>query len=145
MKIGKHFTLDEFTLSQTAARRGLKNDPGATELVALVDLVEHVLDPLREAVGRPVRVSSGFRSVAVNRAIGGSASSQHTLGQAADFTVPGMTTQQVVDKIRELGLPFDQLIEEFGSWVHVSYGPRHRRQVLRARRTRAGTKYEVIP
>lgn len=145
MDLGRYFTLDEFTHSQAAARKGLKNSPGATELANLQALVEHVLDPLREAVGRPVRVSSGFRSVQVNRAIGGSASSQHTLGQAADFTVPGMTTQEVVDAVRALGLPFDQLIEEFGSWVHVSYGPRHRRQVLRARRTRAGTKYEVIP
>lgn len=145
MKLGRHFTLDEFTHSQTAARRGLKNDPGVTELANLQALVENVLDPLRDALGKPIRVSSGFRSAAVNRAIGGSATSQHTLGQAADFTVPGMTTQEVVDAVRALGLPFDQLIEEFGRWVHVSHGPRHRRQVLRARRTRAGTKYEVIP
>lgn len=145
MKLGRHFTLDEFTHSQTAARRGLKNDPGQAELANLQALVEHILDPLREALGKPIRVSSGFRSAQVNRAIGGAASSQHTLGQAADFTVPGMTTQEVVDAVRALDLPFDQLIEEFGSWVHVSYGPRHRRQVLRARRTRAGTKYEVIP
>lgn len=145
MRLGRHFTLDEFTHSQTAGRRGLKNDPGQTELANLQALVENVLDPLREALGKPIRVSSGFRSAQVNRAIGGAASSQHTLGQAADFTVPGMTTQEVVDAVRALGLPFDQLIEEFGSWVHVSYGPRHRRQVLRARRTRAGTKYEVIP
>lgn len=145
MNIGQHFTLGELTVSQTAARRGIKNNPGATELANLRALVHNILDPLREAVGRPVVVSSGFRSAMVNKAIGGASSSQHVLGQAADFTVPGMTTQQVVDRIRELGLPFDQLIEEFGSWVHVSYGPRQRRQVLRARRTSAGTKYEVIP
>lgn len=145
MNLGAYFTLEELTVSQAAARRGLKNQPGATELANLRELVAQILDPLRESVGRPVVVSSGFRSVLVNRAIGGASNSQHTLGQAADFIVPGMTTQQVVDRIRALGLPFDQLIEEFGSWVHVSYGPRHRRQVLRARRTSAGTKYEVIP
>jgi zinc D-Ala-D-Ala carboxypeptidase len=141
----KHFTLDELTHSQAATRRGLKNDPDTAARENLQHLVDAVLDPLREALGRPVVISSGYRSPAVNRAVGGAASSQHVLGQAADITVPGMTVAQVVATIRRLGLPFDQLIDEFGSWVHVSHSPRNRRQVLRAKRTAAGTKYEVIP
>lgn len=145
MKLGKHFTLDELTHSQAAARRGLPNEPDGPAQDNLRSLVANVLDPLREALGRPIVVSSGYRSPRVNKAVGGAASSQHVLGQAADITVPGVTVAQVVAKIRALGLPFDQLIDEFGSWVHVSYGPRHRRQVLRARRTAAGTKYEVLP
>lgn len=149
MKIGKHFTLAELTHSQAAARKGLKNSPDAVALESLQLLVQHVLDPLREALGRPIAVSSGYRSPLVNRAVGGASSSQHVLGQAADITVPGMHVTEVVARIRDLGLPFDQLIDEFsdggGGWVHVSYGPRNRRQTLRARRTSTGTKYEAIP
>lgn len=145
MNIGKHFTLAELTHSQAAARKGLKNDPDAAALESLQLLVRNVLDPLREALGRPIVVSSGYRAPLVNRAVGGASSSQHVLGQAADITVPGMHVTEVVARIRALGLPFDQLIDEFGSWVHVSHGPRNRRQTLRARRTTAGTKYEVIP
>ena len=145
MNIGKHFTLAELTHSQAAARKGLKNDPDAAALESLQLLVRNVLDPLREALGRPITVSSGYRSPLVNRAVGGASSSQHVLGQAADIVVPGMHVTEVVARIRALGLPFDQLIDEFGSWVHVSHGPRNRRQTLRARRTSAGTKYEAIP
>lgn len=145
MKIGKHFTLAELTHSQAAARKGLKNDPDAAALESLQLLVRNVLDPLREALNRPITVSSGYRSPLVNRAVGGASSSQHVLGQAADIVVPGMHVTEVVARIRALGLPFDQLIDEFGSWVHVSHGPRNRRQTLRARRTSAGTKYEAIP
>lgn len=134
MKLGKYFTLEEMTRSQTAARRGLPNQPTAKQLESLKALVRNVLDPLREALGRPVNISSGFRSEAVNKAVGGSSSSQHRYGEAADIVVPGLTVEQVVARIRSLNLPFDQLIDEFGSWVHVSHGPRHRRQVLRARR-----------
>ena len=145
MKLGKHFTLAELTHSQAAARKGLKNDPDARALESLQLLVRNVLDPLRESLGRPITVSSGYRSPLVNRAVGGASSSQHVLGQAADIVVPGMHVTEVVARIRALGLPFDQLIDEFGSWVHVSHGPRNRRQTLRARRTSAGTKYEAIP
>lgn len=145
MKLGKHFTLAELTVSQEATRRGIPNDPDAQSLANLQLLVRHVLDPLRDAVG-PVHVSSGYRSPRVNKLINGASSSQHVQGEAADFTVPGMTTQQVVDRIRAMGLPVDQCIEEFSRWVHVSYSPRHRRQFLRARRNPAGkTMYEVIP
>ena len=134
MKLGKYFTLEEMTRSQAAARRGLPNQPTTKQLESLKALVRNVLDPLREALGRPVNINSGFRSESVNKAVGGSSSSQHRYGEAADIVVPGLTVEQVVARIRALNLPFDQLIDEFGSWVHVSHGPRHRREVLRARR-----------
>lgn len=134
MKLGKYFTLEEMTHSQAAARRGLPNQPTAKQLESMKALVRNVLDPLREALGRPVNINSGFRSDAVNKAVGGSSTSQHRYGEAADIVVPGLTVEQVIARIRSLNLPFDQLIEEFGSWVHVSHGPRHRREVLRARR-----------
>lgn len=145
MKLGKHFTLDEMTHSQTASRSGLKNEPNAAELEALKLLVEKILDPLRIAAGRPVVISSGFRSKRVNELVGGADSSQHRFGEAADLTIPGMTTAEIVALIRRKNLPFDQLIEEFGSWVHVSYGPRNRRQVLRARKVNSRTVYTPLP
>jgi len=128
MQLTANFTLAELTATST----GLPNVPTPTEEANLRALAEKVLQPLRVALGRPVLVNSGFRSAAVNQAVGGTASSQHRLGQAADIHVAGMTSAEVAREIVRLGLPFDQLIEEFGRWVHVSYGPRHRRQVLRA-------------
>lgn len=145
MKLGKYFTLEEMTRSQAAARRGLDNSPNSKQLESMKALVRNILDPLREALGRPVNINSGFRSEAVNKAVGGAASSQHRFGEAADIVVPGMTVEQLVARIRALKLPFDQVIDEFGSWVHVSYGPRQRRQVLRARRATNGqTTYTNI-
>lgn len=145
MRLGKHFTLAELTVSQEATRRGIPNDPDAQSLANLQLLVRHVLDPLRDALG-PVSISSGYRSPRVNKLVGGASSSQHVMGQAADFTVSGMTPMEVVDRIRAMGLPVDQCIQEFGRWVHVSYSDRHRRQFLRARRNAIGkTIYEAIP
>lgn len=145
MKLGKYFTLEEMIRSQAASRNGIDNSPNNLQLDAMKALVRNILDPLRESLGRPVIINSGFRNEAVNRLVGGSKSSQHRFGEAADIVVPGLTVTQVVNKIRDLKLPFDQVIDEFGSWVHVSYGPRHRRQVLRARRDYAGrTQYTNI-
>lgn len=141
MRLGRYFTLDELTVSQTAARMGLSNVPSGPALESLRALVENILDPLRALVASPVVVNSGYRSSAVNRAVGGSASSQHRLGEAADIIVPGMPVHRVCEVIRAAGLPYDQLINEFGSWVHVSYSPRHRRQFLKAVRHNGKTQY----
>lgn len=138
MKLGKYFTLEEMTRSQAASRNGISNQPNNVQLDALKGLVRNVLDPLREAVGRPVNVNSGFRNEAVNRLVGGSKTSQHRFGEAADIVVPGMSVTTVIQIMRDLKLPFDQVIDEFGSWVHVSYGPRQRRQALKARRDSSG-------
>lgn len=142
MNLTKNFTLAEMTVSQEAARSGLKNIPNDEQIANLKVLCENVLQPLRDRVRKPIVVSSGFRSVSVNRRIGGSKSSQHTKGQAADFTIPGMMIADVVALIRKIGLPVDQCIDEFGQWVHVSYGPRHRRQYLKARREGGKTVYK---
>jgi len=137
-----HFTLDELTVSQEAVRSGLKNKPNAEQAENLRLLCEHVLEPLRVRVKRPIVVSSGFRSPTINRRIGGSQASQHCKGQAADFTVPGMSTADVVRLIRAMKLPVDQCIEEFGAWVHVSYGPRQRGEFLRAVREGGRVNYK---
>jgi zinc D-Ala-D-Ala carboxypeptidase len=127
MNLSPHFTLAELTKSQSAARRGWTNDPPPAAVAALRALCTHVLEPLRVMVGRPVIINSGYRSPRVNRAIGGAATSQHVLGEAADIEVPGLANGELATMIREL-LPFDQLILEAyrpgvpsSGWVHVSY------------------------
>jgi len=130
----KYFTMRELTASATAKRRGIDNTPGTAEVENLVALVEKVLDPLREKFGAPIIVSSGYRCDRLNKAVGGVPSSQHRLGQAADIrTVSDKPSEnkKLFDLIRTMGLPFDQLIDEYGyNWIHVSYGPRHRRQII---------------
>ncbi|WP_193069536.1 D-Ala-D-Ala carboxypeptidase family metallohydrolase, partial [Pseudomonas sp. K5] len=119
MQLTPNFTLEEMTATAT----GLPNVANRTERAALLALAEHVLQPLRDALGKPVYITSAFRSAAVNRAVGGVAGSQHRKGQAADIRVQGMTSMALAQRSVALGLPFDQLIEEFGAWVHVSYAP----------------------
>lgn len=121
MNLSAHFTLEEFVESQTAARRGIDNTPSPDAFDAMKDLCEAVLEPLREALG-PVRISSGYRCEALNRAIGGSGASQHCKGQAADISVPGRSLAEVFNWI-QAHADYDQLIREFPprGWVHVSY------------------------
>lgn len=136
MQLSRNFTLAELTATGT----GLPNVPSADEQACLRALAQHILQPLRDALGRPVLVNSGFRSAKVNAAVGGAASSQHRLGQAADIVVAGMTPEALARQIFRMGLPFDQLIWE-PTWVHVSYGPRHRRETLKATRAAGGMVY----
>lgn len=140
MQLSTHFSLSEFTTSQAASRSGLRNIPNANEVENLRQLCINVLEPLRCEVG-PIIVSSGFRSVEVNRAVGGSSSSQHVLGQAADIISPRIRPIDLTHIIAQMRLPFDQLIEEFGEWTHVSYGPRHRQEILQARRVQGKVVY----
>ena len=128
MRLSKHFTLAEFTRSNTASRRGIDNTPSAKHIAAMKLLCEEVLEPLRAHFGgRPVRVTSGFRSPALCRAIGSSSRSQHAKGEAVDFEIPGVSNYEVACWIRD-NLTFDQLILECytqgspnSGWIHVSY------------------------
>lgn len=144
MKLSEHFTLDEMTVSQEAVRSGLRNKPDAAQIEALRALCVHVLEPLRARLRRPIVVSSGFRSVSLNRRIGGSATSQHCKGEAADIIVPGMDTANVVELIRFLRLPFDQVIDEFGRWTHISHTSGNRAEVLVASRRAGQTHYRRV-
>lgn len=141
----KYFSIRELTKSATAARKGIKNDPSIEECKSLTALIEKVLDPLREAYGKPIIVTSGYRCQRLNAAVGGSASSQHVKGEAADIRSVADTPEEnkkLFDLIVKLGLPYDQLINEYNfDWVHVSFGPRHRRQKLKAVRINGKTKY----
>lgn len=133
MKLTDHFDLDELTASQTADRLGLDNTPTPEVIANLTALCVHVLEPLREALGQ-VLISSGYRSPAVNAAIGSGPTSQHVEGRAADLSVKGRSLDEVFNWLLAHE-PVDQVIREFppGGWVHVSHDPaRHRRQGLMA-------------
>lgn len=141
----KYFTIAELTKSATAQRRGIKNTPSKEVTNSLTALIEKILDPLREAYGKPIIVDSGYRCPQLNAAVGGAASSQHVKGEAADIrtlTDTPAENRKLFDLIIKLKLPFDQLINEHGfNWVHVSFGPRHRRQILKAIKKNGKTCY----
>lgn len=146
MKLTKNFSLAELTKSQAAARKGLDNTPNAQAIKNLTALAENILQPVRDKFG-VVTVSSGFRSSLVNKAIGGSATSEHCYGYAADFEVFGVDNKVLAQWIRD-NLPFTQLILEFytgasnSGWVHASYNPANlKKQVLTAQRVGGRTKY----
>lgn len=130
----QHFTIAELTASATARRLGIDNTPSPEVIAALTDLTERVLDPLREAWGRPIIVTSGYRCAELNKAVGGVATSHHLRGMAADITTGDRTdNRRLFQLASSLPLPFTQLIDEKGfSWIHISYDPADlRRQILR--------------
>lgn len=121
MNLSKYFTLEELTVSETAARLGIPNIPGPDAVQDLTQLCLRVLQPLRDDLGQPVIVTSGYRSLFLNAHVpGSSATSQHCLGQAADIHVNGMSVTELLGYISER-YPFDQVIDEYSAWVHVSY------------------------
>ena len=134
--------------SDRATKAGIVNEPSIQEVKNLTALIEKVLDPLREAYGRPIIVTSGYRCEKLNKLVGGSASSQHKKGEAADIRSVQDTPEEnkkLFDLIVKLGLPFDQLINEYNyDWVHVSFGARHRRQKLKAVKKNGRTTYIII-
>ncbi len=122
-RVGRYYTWAELSASDAAKRLGVDNTPPPEARANLEVLVRYVLDPLRWALGVPVRITSGYRTPAVNEAVGGSPTSQHMLGEAADVMVRGYTAEQLATVVVRLGLPFDQLIWydlERGGHVHVS-------------------------
>lgn len=130
----KFFTLNELIKSDAAKRSKINNTPNKQEENNLIALVENILDPLREAYGKPIIVTSGFRCERLNKLVNGSKTSQHRTGQAADIRTVEDTVEEnkkLFDLAQELNLPFDQLIDEYNfDWVHVSYSPRNRKQIL---------------
>ena len=146
MKLSKNFALSEITHSNTAKRLGIDNEPTETHLQNMQHLVDNLLQPLRDAVG-PIRISSGYRNPALNRAIGGSRSSQHCKGEALDiqFWQNGkMMNELIYEWILDSGIEFDQMINEFDfTWIHISLKKKgSRNQVLEAFKDDEGdTKY----
>ncbi len=150
--ISKHITMRDATCSKYADAHGIKNEPSKTVISNMQHLAQTVFEPLWHHFGVPLKINSFYRSIALNRAIGGSITSQHVLGQAMDITSSGnVSNRQLFDYIRT-SLPFDQLIWEFGddhnpTWIHVSLSKSfNRNQVLRSRRRLSGSVYyEIIP
>ena len=134
--MGKYFTMGEMMRSQTADARGINNKCTIEQANNIKKLIENVLDPLREAYGKPIRVTSGFRSAELNKAVGGSKTSDHMNGCAADIVGTPATKEEnekLFYLVQSLGLSYDQLINEKGfSWVHVSFRTKgtNRNQIL---------------
>jgi len=148
MKLSEHLNLKEVTASDMAKRKGISNEPTPEHLENFKKLAENIFEPIRKHFGEPIFISSGYRSKALNEAIGGSLSSQHCSGEAIDIDMDGrskkVTNEQVFNFIKD-NLNFDQLIWEFGTdsapdWVHVSYesNGKQRKQILKAVRNSAG-------
>ena len=119
MNLSENFTLEEMTVSDIGARKGLDNTPNATEIANLVRTAA-LLEQLRAIIKKPIKVNSAFRSKAVNDAVGSKDTSQHRIGCAADIKVTGMSPREVVQACIDAKLPYDQVIEEFNSWTHIS-------------------------
>ena len=130
--MAEFFTKSELTRSDTARIRRIDNTPTPEASAALDALMWNVLDPIRRMWGRPIIVNSGYRCPKLNAAVGGSATSQHMKGEAADITAGDPTkNKELFDTIERSAIPFDQLIDEKGyRWIHVSYRPNGRRNVL---------------
>jgi hypothetical protein len=120
MQLTPHFTLEELTASETAERNGWDNSPNDQELANLTRLADFLEQVKVVLNGKPIMISSGLRTKKVNDAVGSRDTSQHRIGCAADFRVPGMTPDQVVKAIVASGIGYDQVIREFDRWTHIS-------------------------
>jgi hypothetical protein len=149
MQLSKNLALAEVTRSETAKRKGISNMPTPEHLENFKKLAENVFQPIREHFGVPIHISSGYRSKALNTAVGGSLSSQHCTGEAIDIDMDGtaITNAEIFNFIKD-NLNFDQLIAEFPvnsnpAWVHVSYEStgKQRKQILVAKKVGGATKY----
>ena len=148
MNLSPNFSLHELTKSETALRLDIDNTPGEAETESLRLLCEKVLQPVRDHFGKGVKVNSGFRSSATNQATGGSKSSDHVKGQAADIEIPGVANADLARWIMD-NLDYTQLILEFytpgipdSGWVHVSYDPNNlKKQELTATKVAGKTAY----
>ena len=141
MQLSDNFTLDEFLISQTAERHGIDMTPPRQVVLNIKKLVNTCLQPLREAIDAPIVISSGYRPVELNTLIGGSDTSAHMMGRAADFRAIGLTPLEVCEKVVDLELPYDQVIHEFGRWVHLGIAMYNRGEALTAYRAEGRTRY----
>jgi zinc D-Ala-D-Ala carboxypeptidase len=136
VNLSEHFSLEELTASEIALRRGLNNTPYPKQVENLRRLCETVLEPVRALLGVPLHINSGFRSAAVNYAVGGAANSAHLEGRAADWVPVGMELEEAFKRLlAQKELPYDQVIREFppGGWIHTAVaveGQPVRREVL---------------
>ena len=134
MQLSGHFSLSELTKSQTAERKGINNKPTLEHIENLTELCTHILEPTRRNFGKPIVITSGYRSEELCEAIGSKTTSQHAKGEAADFEMFGLDNKSLAKYIKN-NLIFDQLILEFynqddpsSGWVHCSYSKEENRK-----------------
>ncbi|MBQ3946383.1 MAG: DUF882 domain-containing protein [Alphaproteobacteria bacterium] len=122
--------MSELLHSDIAEKYNISNIPDKKSLDNLLLLIVDCLQPIRNYIGKPMKINSGYRSARLNGhpLINGAANSQHITGQAADFTIKGMTPKQIIEKIKASGVEYDQLINEKNCWVHISYNKGHNRK-----------------
>ena len=128
-----NFTMSELLHSDIAEKYNIYNVPDKEHLDNLLLLICNVLQPLRDYIGKPIIINSGYRNPRLNShpLINGKPNSQHCIGQAADFIIKGMTPKQIIEKVKGSGVEYDQLINEHNIWVHISYNKgKNRKQVL---------------
>jgi hypothetical protein len=149
MQLSENLSLAEVIRSETAKRKGVSNMPTPEHIGNFKKLAENIFQPIREHFGKPIHISSGYRSAALNKAIGGSKTSQHCSGEAVDIDMDGtsITNAQIFNYVKD-NLVFDQMIWEFGTdknpdWVHVSYKANgaQRKQILKAVKVNGKTSY----
>ena len=116
-----NFTMSELIHSDTAIKNNINNMPDINSLDCMLDLIVYCLQPVREMLEKPMIITSGFRCSEVNKLVGGVSNSQHTKGQAADFTVSGETVEGLIFKIATSGIEYDEIINEYDKWVHISF------------------------
>ena len=127
-----NFKISELIYSETAVKNNINNMPDINSLDNMLELIVYCLQPIRDKLQKPMVITSGYRNSQVNKLVGGVSNSAHLYGQAVDFTVSGMTPAQVVDFIKKSGVEYDQLINEYDKWTHISYVKgKNRKQVLK--------------
>lgn len=127
-----NFKISELTYSETANIYKINNMPDIKSLDNMLELICYCLQPIRDKLQKPMTITSGFRCSKVNNLVGGANNSQHAKGQAVDFIVKDMTPTQVVDFIKKTGIEFDQLINEYNKWTHISFVKgNNRKQILK--------------
>ena len=133
MKLSLNFNLEEFTNSETAIRKGINNKPSEEIILNLQLLCLNVLEPIEKLINKQIIISSGYRSKELNSEIGGAKNSQHVEGKAADIKVKDISTEDLFQIIIKSEIEYDQIIQEFDKWVHISYNEgKNRKQKLRA-------------
>ncbi len=116
-----NFTISELIKSNEAINHNINNMPGVNELDNLLNLICYCLQPIRDKLNRPMIITSGYRCPEVNMLVHGKSNSQHLKGQAADFVVQGIAPAELIKKISAMGIEYDQIINEYDRWVHISF------------------------
>ena len=127
-----NFKISELIYSETAVKNNINNMSDINSLDNMIELICYCLQPIRDKIKKPMIITSGYRNTEVNNLVGGAKNSQHKKGQAVDFIIKGMTVAEIVNFIKNNGFEYDQLINEYNKWCHISFNKgKNRKQVLK--------------